>query len=117
MMIHDMRFHTQAINTHGKIRHFDSIECAMLYKEERKEELRSVYAADFLHPGKYLLLEGGEGDQAVVIHSEKIRSPMAGGLAAVSRENSKQMLDRYGGEAMDVAALARFIRSMGPAAR
>lgn len=96
MTIHDMRFHAQAVNQHGKIRHFDSIECALAYQKENTESVTALYAANFLHQGTYLTLLGA-GEPAVIIQSSKIKSPMSGGLAAVRGSDAEQILVKFGG--------------------
>ena len=117
MMIHDMRFHAQAFNEHGKLRHFDSIECAMLYRQTAAEKLSAVYAADYLHPGSYLRLVDGEGAPAVIVHSAKIHSPMGAGLAAVRAEDAEGFRIRTTGEVLDLAALEKYLRAQSEPVR
>lgn len=96
MMIHDMRFHAQLTNAHGKVRHFDSIECALAFRKKNPSAAAAVYVEDFLKPGTHLSLSGG-GEPAVIIQSPKIKSPMGGGLAAVRASGVDTVLARFGG--------------------
>jgi predicted small lipoprotein YifL len=95
MMIHDVRFHTQISNSKGKIRHFDSVECALAFKKKNPRDVAALYVTDFLHPGSFLSLTG-HGEPAVLVQSSKIKSPMGGGIAAVRSAEVGTMVDKFG---------------------
>lgn len=96
MTIHDMRFHAQAVNEHGKVRHFDSIECAVAYQKANASSVKALYAANFLHPNTHLTLIGA-GEPAIIVQSARIKSPMSAGLAAVRGSDVEQILVKFGG--------------------
>lgn len=95
MMIHDLRFHAQISNAKGKVRHFDSVECALAYKKEKPADVAALYVTDFLHAGQFLSLSG-HGEPAVLVQSAKIKSPMGGGIAAVRSADVGTMMEKFG---------------------
>lgn len=92
MMIHDMRFHAQISNANGKLRHFDSIECALLYRKNNPAQAAAFYASDFLHPGSYLTADSKD---SVFLVSSKIKSPMGGGILAVRRQDAAALAAKF----------------------
>lgn len=95
MMITEERFASQVITETGKSITFDSIECMARYSGEHKKELESAkrWVNDFSNPGNWLNVEN-----ATLIKSEVINSPMGSSLLAVENEESakKHMADYPG---------------------
>ncbi len=82
MTIVDDRFATECINTKGKVFRFDDAHCMITFLKNRgiwRNELAGVYFADFEKKGQWL-----KSDQAFLLESEALRSPMGGNIAAFS---------------------------------
>jgi len=85
MMISDDQFAAQAITQKGKSIKFDAIECMAAYAGEEKTEVENArfWVSDFTVPGNWV-----EVDQAVIIRSEVINSPMGASLLAIGDADS-----------------------------
>jgi len=85
MMITDNQFAAQAVTQKGKSIKFDAIECMAAYAGEEKTELENArfWVSDFTVPGNWV-----EVDQAVIIRSEVINSPMGASLLAIGDADS-----------------------------
>ncbi len=79
MGIVDLRFDAQVITGTGKRFYFDSLECLASYLSENKEEGMSVWVSDLNEPDKWIEL-----DDAHIVQSKDIQSPMGGHLGAFS---------------------------------
>ncbi|EMY71265.1 nitrous oxide reductase accessory protein NosL [Leptospira vanthielii] len=77
MNIVDMRFHTQLITYKGKRYHFDAIECMEQFQKDKDLKTQKIWVTNYLDTKEFL-----SKDEAIIIHSDKIRSPMGAGLAA-----------------------------------
>ncbi|XDD54567.1 nitrous oxide reductase accessory protein NosL [Leptospira sp. WS4.C2] len=77
MNIVDMRFHTQLITYKGKRYHFDAIECLNQFQNDKNLKAQKIWVTNYLDTKEFL-----SKDEAIIIHSDKIRSPMGAGLAA-----------------------------------
>ncbi|EOQ96696.1 putative accessory protein NosL [Leptospira wolbachii serovar Codice str. CDC] len=77
MNIVDMRFHTQLITYKGKRYHFDAIECLEQFQKDKDLKTQKIWVTNYLDTNEFL-----SKDEAIIIHSDKIRSPMGAGLAA-----------------------------------
>ncbi len=77
MSIVDMRFHTQLITYKGKRYHFDAIECMEQFQKQNNIKIEKVWVTNYLNTKEFI-----SKDEAITIHSDKIRSPMGAGLAA-----------------------------------
>ncbi|EOQ89206.1 accessory protein NosL [Leptospira yanagawae serovar Saopaulo str. Sao Paulo = ATCC 700523] len=77
MSIVDMRFHTQLITYKGKRYHFDAIECFNHYTKQNDIKAKQIWMRNYLNSNEFLTKEN-----AIVVQSKQIRSPMGGGLAA-----------------------------------
>lgn len=77
MSIVDMRFHTQVITYKGKRYHFDAIECADQFINQKQIKPKHIWVSNYLQSNEFLPKE-----TAIIIQTNKIRSPMGGGLAA-----------------------------------
>ncbi|MCW7459954.1 nitrous oxide reductase accessory protein NosL [Leptospira bandrabouensis] len=77
MSIVDMRFHTQLITYKGKRYHFDAIECMDQFQKQKVIKIKNIWVTNYLDTKEFI-----PKDEAIIIHSDKIRSPMGAGLAA-----------------------------------
>lgn len=77
MSIVDMRFHTQLITYKGKRYHFDAIECADQFIHQKQIKTKQIWVSNYLQANEFIPKEN-----AVIIQTKKIRSPMGGGFAA-----------------------------------
>lgn len=77
MNIVDMRFHTQLITYKGKRYHFDAIECKNQFQKDKNLNIEKIWVTNYLDTKEFLL-----EDQATIVQSDKIRSPMGAGYAA-----------------------------------
>ena len=105
MMITDNRFAAQAITETGKSIKFDAIECMADYASENKQELQSaeLWVSDFNNPGDWLNI-----DNAFLIKSEVINSPMGESLLALDTEKElKEHLAEYPGERVEWQRLVK----------
>lgn len=96
MMITDNRFAAQLVTETGKAVKFDAIECMARYSEDHPAEVEEarLWVSDFSRPGEWLNLEN-----ALLVRSEVIRSPMGAGLLALPSEGAvAEHLAEYTGE-------------------
>ncbi len=96
MMITDNRFAAQLVTETGKAVKFDAIECMAAYAGEHKSELESAryWLSDFSTPGNWIGLQ-----EATLIRSEEINSPMGASLLALpDEETAGRHLADYPGE-------------------
>lgn len=77
MNIVDMRFHTQLITYKGKRYHFDAIECMEQFQKQNELKIEKVWVTNYLDTKEFI-----PKDKAIIIQSNKIRSPMGAGFAA-----------------------------------
>lgn len=99
MMIYDNRFASQIVTETGKALKFDAIECMVAYTSEHKSELENAHfwVSDFNNPGSWI-----EVQNANIIKSDVINSPMGASLLAIENEDStRQHLDKYPGKIVD----------------
>src|SRR5690554_2958900 len=89
MMITDNHFASQIITKKGKAIKFDAIECLAAYQKENREELGDAvfWISDYENPGEWL-----KAENAIIIKSEVIKSPMGASLLAVS---SVEIADKH----------------------
>lgn len=87
MMIADNRFAAQIVTDTGKAIKFDSIECMANYTGEHKSEVESAkhWVSDFNNPGNWL-----EVEDAILIESEDIKSPMGRSLLALATRTAME---------------------------
>lgn len=105
MMIQDNRFAAQIVTETGKSLKFDAIECMAAYTESHKSELEGArfWFSDFSNPSQWVDL-----DQAMIIQSEMIKSPMGASLLAVgSNDTAEQHLQEYPGKRIEWKALVK----------
>lgn len=94
MVIMDNKFGAELITKKGKVMKFDSDECLKNYYNAQSPELGSVLVTDYNKPGTLI-----DGKTAYYIHSEKMRSPMGGNLAAfASKAEAEKASKKYPGD-------------------
>ena len=94
MTIMDERFAAQCMSTKGKTYVFDDSRCMVLFLKNGgiwRNEVAGIYFSDY-SSGKTWI----KSDQALLLRSEELRSPMGGNIAAFSsvgeRESMQQKL-------------------------
>lgn len=105
MMITDNRFAAQAVTETGKSIKFDAIECMADYASENKQQLHSseLWVSNFNNPGEWLNI-----DNAFLIKSEVINSPMGESLLALDTEKElKEHLAEYPGKRVEWQRLVK----------
>lgn len=75
MAISDERYAAQAVDSRGRMWKFDSVECMAAFLGDAGLGAHTAWIAD----GRTAWIPA---DQASIVRSEQIRSPMGGGLAA-----------------------------------
>lgn len=99
MTIADKSFGSEMITAKGKVYKFDSIECLAAYQitsEPAGEGIRSMWVTDFNHPGSFL-----DTERAVIVATERQRSPMGVGLVAVdSPPHAERLIETVGGKTL-----------------
>lgn len=85
---------TRTFQCEGKVRHFDSVECALAHKKEKPGDVAALYVMDFLHAGEFLSLTG-HGQPAVLVQSEN-QIAHGCGIAAVRSADVGIMVEKFG---------------------
>jgi copper chaperone NosL len=84
MSITEASFATQMNTVKGRDYVFDDLVCMASYiKENNNVEMAKAYVANFCTPTEFVDL-----DDAVLIHSDSLRSPMGGNIAGFASEDS-----------------------------
>ncbi|MEW6051738.1 MAG: nitrous oxide reductase accessory protein NosL [Candidatus Zixiibacteriota bacterium] len=108
MTIADEKFGTESITGKGKIYKYDSIECLAADDMKSKQTIGQVHSrwvTDFGHPGTFL-----EVSVAVVVATEKQKSPMGVGLVAVaSQSDAVALIASVGGAVLDWNAVKKLV--------
>lgn len=94
MVISDERYAGQVVDRRGMTYKFDAIECMAAFLRAGTVTVADVHSV--------WIAEGRDGwipaDDARFVHSDEIRSPMGGGLAAFgSREDAERLHSEIGG--------------------
>lgn len=96
MQISDERFAAQLVTSKGKAEKFDAVECMADYVIENDvpTEETKFWVSNFANPGNWL-----DAEQAIILKSEEINSPMGESLLAVeSDREADQLLQKGGGQ-------------------
>lgn len=96
MTIADRAFGTEMVTAKGKILKYDSIECLAAAEFERgsSADIHSRWITDFNSPGQFL-----NTDRAVIVATDRQKSPMGIGLVAVSsRSAAGDLIETKGGQ-------------------
>lgn len=84
MTITDIKFATQLATPKGRHYIFDDISCMLDYQKANSEAKSSdFYIADFSRPSDFI-----KADQAILLHSDSLRSPMGGNIAGFAIRDS-----------------------------
>ena len=84
MSVTEAPFAAQFTTTKGRHYIFDDIVCMAAYKKENTAvDYAHFYVADFTDPTSFVMV-----DQAFMIHSDSLRSPMAGNIAGFANKDS-----------------------------
>jgi len=87
MSIVDPRFSSQCMTTKGRSFHFDDNHCLFAFMKNGgvwRNELAGVYFSDFAVKDKWI-----KSEDAMLLQSDLLRSPMLGNLAAFSTEKDR----------------------------
>lgn len=94
MTIMDNKFGTELITDKGKVYKFDSDECLRDYFNSKQPKISQILVTDYSIPGKLV-----DAKSAWFLHSDKMKSPMGGNLAAfATKEKAASYLKKYPGE-------------------
>ncbi|MCZ8157613.1 MAG: nitrous oxide reductase accessory protein NosL [Leptospira sp.] len=89
MSIVDLRFHAQLLTDKGKRYHFDAIECMDDFQKQKNIKAREIWLTNFLNKSEFLTKA-----DAIIVQSNKIRSPMGAGLAAFKTQEDAKSFER-----------------------
>ena len=87
MLTMDPKFGAELITPKGKIYKFDDVNCLITFMTESGSavtETAEIYVIDYLNPRTLIAAKS-----AFYVHSDKIKSPMASGIAAFSSVESR----------------------------
>jgi copper chaperone NosL len=82
MAISQKQFAAEIIDASGTAQKFDDIGCMLRYRDERKSVPAAVFVVD------YRTRQWLESGSAYFVHSDKLQTPMGGGLAAFADAES-----------------------------
>ena len=86
MTVVDLRFGVELVTKKGKIFRFDDAHCLKSYLKEQKSgqsSIGEIYFADFSHDHGFI-----ESKKALFLHSDDLKSPMNGNMAAFADQAS-----------------------------
>jgi copper chaperone NosL len=114
MVISDLEFAAQALNTRGKAYKFDAVECMaewVLADRIPPAEIHSLWVADRADEGRWIPVM-----EASFLRSDGIRSPMGLGLIAHASEGEARLHQRtVGGEVLAWNEVLALVESEGGA--
>jgi copper chaperone NosL len=97
MTIMDEKFSSQCISKKGKAFKFDDVHCLISFIKNGgvwSNEIAKIYFSDFANKGKWV-----EPEQALILKSEELKSPMGGNYAVFSNEQQREeAFKQYNGE-------------------
>ena len=104
MTLTDPLFASQLTTLKGRQYVFDDLSCMTAYKKENTiVEVDRFYVADFCSPSAFIDLE-----QAILLRSDSLRSPMGGNVAAFAiQDSATHAKHRYGASEVSWADLMR----------
>lgn len=112
MTILDERYGSELVNSNGKVYRFDSIECLASHvgtAEFDGRHVHSLWVADFGKPGTLV-----EVDEATILHSENIVSPMGMNLAAFGpMMDPQKAVNAFGGTTIEWDEVVSLVSSRG----
>ncbi|HET9441019.1 MAG TPA: nitrous oxide reductase accessory protein NosL [Longimicrobiales bacterium] len=92
MAIVDQRYGTELVTDKGKVHKFDSIECMASFYTQEKLQGAELYVTPYNAPGTLVKV-----DDALILHSEQLPSPMGGNLTAFTGKSAEELAQQYGG--------------------
>jgi copper chaperone NosL len=98
MIISEKPFATQLLTTKGKSFKFDSIECMVAYEikfHPEGDNIHSKWVNDFENPDESFELEN-----AAIVFSQNVKSPMGLSLLAVPNTNSPTFMNSVDGRVL-----------------
>ncbi len=108
MTIADQRFGSELVNAKGKVLKYDSIECLAaddIKMEQSALQVRSRWLTSFNNPGTFL-----EASKAMIVATERQKSPMGVGLVAVaSQADVDTLVQSAGGKVVDWSDVKRIV--------
>lgn len=98
MTITDANFATQLVTDKGRNYVFDDIVCMIGFADDNAEtEVSHFYVADFSKPSDFIDIE-----QAQLLHSDSLRSPMGGNIAGFAVNDSLEVYQsRFSGNRVE----------------
>ncbi len=115
MIIQDFRFQAQAMTDTGKRFHFDSTECMLQWTFKSPHNIQRRWVKNFSDEAEWLdasLVEESKYRTALFLHSDRLRSPMGGGMAAFGDGSQiGSAIEKFGGKQEDVRALDALLKS------
>ncbi len=97
MSLSDRRYGAEIVTHKGKAYFFDDVNCLIYFEDGEGvpvQDIASRWVADFAHQGQLVAIE-----EAVFLHSQSLRTPMASYVAAFSsRPDAEKALGEGGGE-------------------
>jgi copper chaperone NosL len=106
MTLTDPKFGAELITKKGRISRFDDTQCLTGYMSREKlstAELKSIWLVDYAGNGQFV-----EAEKAILLKSEKLRSPMGGNVAAFStHEKMEAVKKNYPGEILSWKDLSK----------
>ncbi len=100
MTLIDTKFGAEVVTIKGKIYKFDDLNCMIdFYNTDNvlEENIAKSLVIDFSNPEKLI-----DGQTALYVHSDKIKSPMVSQIAAFSNRESLELFNKeWGGKVMN----------------
>ncbi len=100
MTLMDRHYGAEIATKKGKIYKFDDVNCFVKFQKEgtvAPEAVAGRYLVDYTHQGTFL-----EVEKALFLHSEKLKTPMASGIAVFANaEDLEQIKTQTGGEVLN----------------
>lgn len=83
MSIADKNFGAEIITKKGKVFKFDDTHCLTGYRAEKMnaDDIKDVYLVNYAEPHNFI-----KAENAILVHSDEIHSPMGGNVAAFEKE-------------------------------
>jgi copper chaperone NosL len=108
MVIMDERYGAELVTRKGRIFKFDSIECLARYAGEMEDPaaVHSLWVTPFDEPGELIPVE-----QALILHSPALRSPMGANLTAFRASTTRpdSLLSAHGGQILHWDAVLELV--------
>ena len=108
MLISDLRFHSQKINTKGKHFHYDSIECMVWDRLKSDSHNKDKFYVKDIQNNNYI-----QAGEAFYLRSSALPSPMGANLSAYSSQADRdQALQNYAGINLSFANMIDYVQNI-----